>query len=76
MPEFSYPAKPARSDRVAVLSPSGRSAARFPAPLDLGLTRLSEDFGLVPVEYPTTRQLRRRPPSARPTFMPPSPTRS
>ena len=56
MPEtFSYPAKPSRGDAVAVLSPSGRSAARFPAPLDLGLKRLREEFGLVPVEYPTTR---------------------
>jgi muramoyltetrapeptide carboxypeptidase LdcA involved in peptidoglycan recycling len=38
-----------------VLSPSGRAAAIFPAPVDLGLTRLREDFGLRPVEYPTTR---------------------
>src|ERR1700722_5843513 len=55
MPKFSYPAKPVRGDSVAVISPSGRSAARFPAPVDVGLTRLRDDFGLVPVEYPTTR---------------------
>jgi muramoyltetrapeptide carboxypeptidase LdcA involved in peptidoglycan recycling len=38
-----------------VLSPSGRSAARFPAPFELGLQRLRDELGLVPVEYPTTR---------------------
>ena len=54
-PAFRYPAKPERGDAVAVLSPSGRSAARFPLPLDLGLTRLRDEFGLEPVEYPTTR---------------------
>jgi muramoyltetrapeptide carboxypeptidase LdcA involved in peptidoglycan recycling len=52
---FTYPSKPERGDRVAVLSPSGRAAARFPAPFDLGLRRLRDEFDLVPVEYPTTR---------------------
>ena len=52
---LSYPVKPVRGDAVAVVSPSGRSASRFPAPLDLGLKRLREEFGLEPVEYPTTR---------------------
>jgi len=58
MPEFRYPPKPARGDAVAVLSPSGRSAARFPVPLDLGLARLRAEFGLAetseelaPAEY-------------------------
>jgi len=54
-PAFAYPAKPKRGDAVAVISPSGRAAARFPVPVDLGLARLREEFGLVPVEYPTTR---------------------
>ena len=54
-PEFRYPEKPARGDRVAVVSPSGRSAGRFPAPFELGLQRLREVFALEPVEYPTTR---------------------
>jgi len=54
-PAFAYPPKPKRGDAVAVISPSGRAAARFPAPVDLGLARLREEFGLVPVEYPTTR---------------------
>jgi muramoyltetrapeptide carboxypeptidase LdcA involved in peptidoglycan recycling len=43
---------------VAVLSPSGRAAALFPAVVDLGLRRLREKFRLVPVEYPTTRAAR------------------
>jgi muramoyltetrapeptide carboxypeptidase LdcA involved in peptidoglycan recycling len=38
-----------------VLSPSGRAPAFFPAPLELGLRRLRDELGLVPVEYPTTR---------------------
>jgi muramoyltetrapeptide carboxypeptidase LdcA involved in peptidoglycan recycling len=52
---FVYPAKPRPGDRVAILSPSGRSAAQFPDRLDLGLERLRERFGLEPVEFPTTR---------------------
>jgi muramoyltetrapeptide carboxypeptidase LdcA involved in peptidoglycan recycling len=52
---LSYPPKPSRGDAVAVLSPSGGSASMFPVPFELGLTRLREEFGLVPVEYPTTR---------------------
>jgi muramoyltetrapeptide carboxypeptidase LdcA involved in peptidoglycan recycling len=40
--------------RAAVLSPSGRAAAFFPGPYELGLERLRE-LGLEPVEYATTR---------------------
>lgn len=54
-PTFGYPPKPQRGDAAAVLSPSGRSPARFPAPFQLGLRRLREEFDLLPVEYPTTR---------------------
>jgi muramoyltetrapeptide carboxypeptidase LdcA involved in peptidoglycan recycling len=54
-PDFSYPPKPARGDKVAILSPSGRSPSQFPAPFELGLARLRGEFELVPVEYPTTR---------------------
>ena len=54
-PTFVYPPKPVRGDAVAVLSPSGRAASRFPAPFELGVRRLREEFDLVPVEYPTTR---------------------
>lgn len=52
-----YPAKPRRGDRVAILSPSSGLPGLFPVPFELGLTRLGEDFGLVPVEYPTTRRM-------------------
>jgi muramoyltetrapeptide carboxypeptidase LdcA involved in peptidoglycan recycling len=52
---FSYPEKPRRGDAVAVLSPSAGLPARFPLPFELGLRRLREEFGLRPVEYPTTR---------------------
>ena len=55
MRSFAYPAKPRAGDRIAVLSPSGRLASRFPAPFELGLRRLREELNLVPVEYPTTR---------------------
>ena len=54
-PAFRYPDKPRRGDAVAVLSPSAGLPARFPLPYELGLTRLREEFGLRPVEYPTTR---------------------
>jgi muramoyltetrapeptide carboxypeptidase LdcA involved in peptidoglycan recycling len=53
--EFRYPGKPRRGDAVAVLSPSSGLAARFPRPYELGLRRLQEEFGLRPVEFPTTR---------------------
>jgi muramoyltetrapeptide carboxypeptidase LdcA involved in peptidoglycan recycling len=43
-------------DRVAVVSPSSGLPEIFPGPYELGLERL-RGFGLVPVEYPTTRKL-------------------
>jgi len=52
---FIYPPKPSPGDSIAVLSPSGRSAAHFPGPFELGLRRLRDELELVPVEYPTTR---------------------
>jgi muramoyltetrapeptide carboxypeptidase LdcA involved in peptidoglycan recycling len=55
MPEFVYPPKPAPGDRVAVLSPSAGLPALFPDVYEMGLRRLREEFGLEPVEYPTTR---------------------
>ncbi|MGY0233240.1 S66 peptidase family protein [Longispora urticae] len=45
-------------DQVAVLSLSGGLPELFPHPFELGLRRLRDVFGLVPVEYPTTRVLR------------------
>jgi muramoyltetrapeptide carboxypeptidase LdcA involved in peptidoglycan recycling len=54
---LGYPPKPRPGDRVAVVSPSAGAPGRFPRPFELGLTRLREDFGLVPVEYPATRTM-------------------
>ncbi|MFI6601121.1 LD-carboxypeptidase [Nonomuraea sp. NPDC050536] len=54
---LAYPDKPKPGDKVAILSPGAALPEIFPAPYELGLTRLREDFGLEPVEYPTTRRL-------------------
>lgn len=51
------PPKPRPGDRVAVVSPSAGLPGIFPEPFDLGLRRIRDDFGLVPVEYPTTRTM-------------------
>ena len=51
------PPKLRPEDRVAVLSPSWAGAGVFPEVHELGLRVLIEDLKLVPIEYPTTRQL-------------------
>ncbi|GHH85300.1 S66 family peptidase [Streptomyces capitiformicae] len=53
----SYPPKPSPGDRVAVISPSAGLPELFPRPYELGLERLREEYGLEPVEYPTTRKM-------------------
>ncbi|WP_086769600.1 S66 family peptidase [Streptomyces bobili] len=53
----SYPPKPSPGDRIAVLSPGAGLPGLFPVPHELGLERLREEFGLEPVEYPTTRKM-------------------
>ncbi len=60
-PEFVAPPKLVPGDRVAVVSPSFAAPARFPAVHERGLRRLRDEFGLVPVEYPTTRRLHASP---------------
>ncbi|MET8230090.1 S66 peptidase family protein [Micromonospora sp. NPDC005298] len=55
MVSLSYPPKPRPGDRVAVVSPSAGLPAVFPHVYELGLRRLRDEFGLEPVEYPTTR---------------------
>ncbi|GAA1872693.1 S66 family peptidase [Asanoa iriomotensis] len=52
---MDYPAKPRPGSRVAVISPSAGLPALFPTVYELGLRRLRTEFGLEPVEYPTTR---------------------
>lgn len=56
-PTLRHSPKPAPGDTVAVLSPSSGLPAVLPAPFELGLRRLTDDFGLTPVEYPTTRRM-------------------
>jgi muramoyltetrapeptide carboxypeptidase LdcA involved in peptidoglycan recycling len=56
-PIFAKPAKLSPGDRVAVLSPSFAAPGKFPAVHELAMTRLRAEFGLEPVEYPTTRRL-------------------
>jgi muramoyltetrapeptide carboxypeptidase LdcA involved in peptidoglycan recycling len=51
-----YPGKAQPGDRVAVLSPAAGLPAIFPHPYELGLSRLRDAYGVIPVEYPTTRQ--------------------
>jgi muramoyltetrapeptide carboxypeptidase LdcA involved in peptidoglycan recycling len=60
-PAFTVPAKLSPGDRVAVVSPSFAAPGRFPAVHELGMRRLREEFGLEPVEYPTTRRLNSSP---------------
>ena len=55
--ELLRPAKARSGDRVAVLSPSFAAPGVAPAVHEQALRRLEELTGLVPVEYPTTRQV-------------------
>ncbi|MBQ1087659.1 S66 peptidase family protein [Streptomyces sp. B93] len=57
----AYPPKPAPGDRIAVISPSGGLPGLLPLPYELGLRRLREEYGLEPVEYPTTRRMEATP---------------
>ncbi len=60
-PSFTGYPKLSGGDRVAVVSPSFAAPALFPAVHELGLRRLTEEFGVVPVEFPTTRRLHASP---------------
>jgi muramoyltetrapeptide carboxypeptidase LdcA involved in peptidoglycan recycling len=55
--DLIYPSKPRPGEKVAVVSPSAGLPELFPMPYELGLRRLRDDFGLIPVEYPTTRRM-------------------
>ncbi|MEU6260626.1 S66 peptidase family protein [Streptomyces sp. NPDC047043] len=57
MTTISYPPKPSPGDRMAVISPASGLPGLFPRPHELGLERLRKEFGLEPVEYPTTRKM-------------------
>ncbi|WBB88671.1 S66 peptidase family protein [Verrucosispora sp. WMMC514] len=55
MTSLVQPPKPRPGDRVAIVSPSAGLPALFPHVYELGLRRLRAEYGLEPVEYPTTR---------------------
>lgn len=55
--ELLRPAKARPGDRIAVLSPSLAAPGFAPAIHEQAMKRLADLTGLVPVEYPTTRQL-------------------
>lgn len=57
MKEFIKLTKPKAGDQVAIVSPSAGLPGLFPWVQDLGLERLRDVFGLIPKEYPTTRQM-------------------
>ncbi|MCR4323270.1 MAG: LD-carboxypeptidase [Candidatus Azambacteria bacterium] len=44
-------------DKVAILSPSFAAPGKWPHVHELGLKRLREVFGLIPVEFPATRKI-------------------
>ena len=56
-PHLTIPGKLVPGDKVAVVSPSFAAPGPFPEVHELAMTRLRQEIGLVPVEYPTTRQL-------------------
>jgi muramoyltetrapeptide carboxypeptidase LdcA involved in peptidoglycan recycling len=56
-PDLTVPPKLSPGDRVAIVSPSFAAPARYPALHELAMSRLRSEFGLEPVEYPTTRRL-------------------
>lgn len=56
-PDLTLPPKLTAGDRVAVVSPSFAAPGMFPAVHELAMRRLRDEFGLEPVEYPTTRRL-------------------
>ena len=57
MKQFCTLTKPVPGDTVAIVSPSAALPGLFPWVHELGLRRLRDEFGLVPKEYPTTRQM-------------------
>ena len=56
-PTLITPPPAAPGDRVAVVSPSFAAPGAYPHVHELAMQRLRDEFGLVPVEYPTTRQV-------------------
>lgn len=55
--QVAAPPKAKPGDKIAVLSPSWAGPGVFPDVQEIALRVLEETFDLVPVEYPTTRQV-------------------
>lgn len=53
---FKVPQKLSLGDKVAIVSPSSGVAHLFPWVYKVGLRRLRDEFGLMPVEFPTALQ--------------------
>jgi muramoyltetrapeptide carboxypeptidase LdcA involved in peptidoglycan recycling len=58
MKDFITLPKLSEGDQVAIISPSAGLPGMFPWVQDLGLSRMRDEFGLMPKEYPTTRVMR------------------
>jgi muramoyltetrapeptide carboxypeptidase LdcA involved in peptidoglycan recycling len=56
-PQLTTPPKVKAGDRVAIVSLGFAAPGMFPHLHEQAMRRLREDFGLEPVEYPTTRRL-------------------
>lgn len=57
LPQFLPLPKLQPGDKVAILSPSFAAPAQWPHVYALALTRLRDNFGLTPVEFPATAKL-------------------
>ena len=57
MKQFKNLNKLQKGDKVAVLSPSFAAPGKWPHVYELGVERLKDIFGLVPVEFPTTGKI-------------------
>ncbi len=55
--DLVHPPKARRGEHIAVVSPSFAAAGAFPAVHGQAMRRLTEVTGLIPVEYPTTRNV-------------------
>lgn len=55
--EFVKLPKLKAGDRVAIVSPSFAAPGKWPHVYELGLQRIKDIFGLVPVEFPATKKL-------------------
>ena len=55
--KFAKLQKLTAGDKVAILSPSFAAPGKWPHVHELGLQRLRDIFGLIPVEFPATRKI-------------------